>query len=259
VEMVTAARAYGASGWPVFPVKADKTPYTQRGFKDASRDDRLISAWWEKWPEAGIGLAVPDGLLVLDIDPRNGGVRGEELPPTKEARTRSGGAHLYYRVPPDVPSFVGQYTTGVDVKAPGKGYVILPPTPGYAWTRRGMVDLPNDVLESCTRSRGFVREDTAPVSVRYLPWEKATRYGQVALDNQVAAVSGAANGERNNTLYKATASVARLIAGGELEEDYALKAVFLAAIGVGLDETETARTMESAFAAGIEEPRRAPE
>jgi Bifunctional DNA primase/polymerase, N-terminal len=258
-EMVVAAQRYAAQGWPVFPVRPDKTPRTKHGHKDASRNEELIAEWWRRWPDAGIGLAIPEGLLVFDIDPRNGGERPRELPRTKESVTRSGGAHLYFSVPPGL-HFVGHYAPGIDLKAPGKGYVILPPTPGYRWMRNGaLAELPSDVLDRCTRSeRVFAHEGEPAGNVRYVPWEKATRYGQVALENQAEKVRTAAYGERNNTLFASTCAISRLIAGGELDEDYALKALFEAAVGAGLDEVEVVHTMESGYQAGIQEPRGAP-
>ena len=32
-----------------------------------------IKRWWSRWPNANIGALVGDGLVVVDIDPRNGG------------------------------------------------------------------------------------------------------------------------------------------------------------------------------------------
>ena len=257
VELRTSALAYAAMGWPVFPVGEDKQPLTAHGFKAASRESRLIYEWWRRHPDAGIGLAIPEGLLVLDVDPRNGGVRPEGLPDTKESATRSGGQHLYFSVPPDL-AFRGQLQQGVDVKAPGKGYVILPPTPGYTWTRRGpAVDLPGDVLKSLARVPVFRGRETDG-RTHFLPWEDSTRYGAVALANQVETVMAAGEGARNLTLYKATCAISRLIAGGELREEPALKTLFDAAVKAGLGDHEVLQTMESAYAAGIEEPRSAP-
>lgn len=50
-------------------------------------------------------LLVPPGILVVDVDPRNGGdeTLGQHppLPQTVSVATPSGGRHYYYRVPPD--------------------------------------------------------------------------------------------------------------------------------------------------------------
>ena len=63
---------YASHGLAVFPCYG-KVPITRRGFLDATADEPQIRSWWRQWPEANIGLPVPDGTVVLDVDPRNGG------------------------------------------------------------------------------------------------------------------------------------------------------------------------------------------
>jgi hypothetical protein len=42
---------------PVFPCNPDdKRPFTLHGFKDASREEEQIRAWWARFPEAMIGI-----------------------------------------------------------------------------------------------------------------------------------------------------------------------------------------------------------
>jgi len=36
IQVITAALAYAKMGWPIFPVRADKTPYTKNGVMDAT-------------------------------------------------------------------------------------------------------------------------------------------------------------------------------------------------------------------------------
>src|SRR6516225_10610028 len=52
-----------------------KHPRTHHGVKDASNDPKQISAWWVQWPDANVGIATGavSTLVVIDIDPRNGG------------------------------------------------------------------------------------------------------------------------------------------------------------------------------------------
>src|SRR5215470_11391526 len=82
---------YASRGWPVLPLHSveggrcrcgdatcrspGKHPRTQHGVKEASAHSRQIGRWWQWWPDANVGIAtgVASGLLVLDIDPRNGG------------------------------------------------------------------------------------------------------------------------------------------------------------------------------------------
>ena len=258
-KMVVAALGYAATNsWRVFPTK-DKKPLV-RWKTAASRDPRIIREWWRKFPDAEISLAIPAGLLVVDVDPRANGVTPTGLPPTRTATTPQGGWHHYFSVPVDA-TFVGHYGQGVDLKAGDKSYVLLPPTPGYEWvpgTRR-IAALPDDILNDITRGPVERQEVSVsgPIMVSYLPWENATRYGEVALENQVEAVRQARNGERNNELFRATCAIARLVAGGELQEDYAMRALYDVALEAGLDQLEVVRTMESAVPRGLAEPRRA--
>lgn len=167
-EPVACALAYAAAGWPVFPVHCmvmkkgervcscragaacpvkdrAKHPHTRHGCKDATTDAAKIRAWWKKWPTANIGIATGSvsDLVVVDIDPRNGGddtfdalVREfGAAPETPEVLTGGGGRHLYFRDTGGViPSTLGP---GIDIKADG-GYVVAPPSVHirgrrYAW------------------------------------------------------------------------------------------------------------------------------
>lgn len=90
----------------------------------------------------------PSGLVVLDIDPRNGGTdaladleqRQGPLPPTVEAITGGGGRHFYFRHPGHRVKSRSGLAPGVDVKADG-GYVVAAPSlhgsgRSYSWADR---------------------------------------------------------------------------------------------------------------------------
>ena len=142
---------HAALGFPVLPLHsvvngqcscADpdcrspaKHPRTPHGVKDASRDPKQIRAWFEKWPEANVGIATgsESGLIVIDIDPRNGGEVSfaqlrKELPDAfvdlMEVRTGSGGRHLQFQCSDPLPSRAN-ILPGIDVKGDG-GYVVAP-------------------------------------------------------------------------------------------------------------------------------------
>ena len=102
------ALAYIELGWSIFPVQANaKRPLTKNGFKDASRSAYTVRKWWEKHPDANIGIATGQvsGLVVVDVDVKNGAKGAESIktlkgmPPTLMASTPSGGWHLYYLAP----------------------------------------------------------------------------------------------------------------------------------------------------------------
>jgi hypothetical protein len=66
-----AALAYAKEGWPVFPCSpVNKRPFTLCGFKDATTELRQARNWWDRWPEALIGLpcGAKSGVFALDVD-----------------------------------------------------------------------------------------------------------------------------------------------------------------------------------------------
>ena len=135
----------------MFPCEpGGKTPLTYNGLWDASADSRRIEAWWRRWPYANVGVPAGEhsGLLVLDVDPRDGGPQSlaalqrahGPLPRTARARTGSGGAHFYFQYPAgeEVRNSAGRLGPGLDVRGEG-GYVVVPPSrtrSAYEWLDR---------------------------------------------------------------------------------------------------------------------------
>ena len=80
--MLERALAYADLGWAVFPLMPNsKAPLTKHGFKDASKDPADIKRWWTDQPAANIGIAtgVISGLVIVDVDVKNGAKGNESL------------------------------------------------------------------------------------------------------------------------------------------------------------------------------------
>lgn len=151
VDFSAQALELASLGWHVFPLnRGAKTPMAGgRGYLDATTDPDQIRAWWTRFPDANIGIACgASGLVVLDVDPRNGGeetlarlvAKHGPLPATLEARSfgtdaNVPGRHLY---------FCGELRKGVlgpglDLQGAG-AYVVAPPSvvaAPYEWTTGG--------------------------------------------------------------------------------------------------------------------------
>src|SRR5574341_875719 len=139
-ELLTAAVQYIARAWWVLPIqpmgKAPLGRLVPRGFLNATTDPQTLQTWWRAEPRANVGIRTGaiSGLVVLDIDPRNGGEQSlrsfeqqcGKLPETLEALTGGGGRHVFFVHPgghlPSKPIL-----PGVDLKADG-GYVVAPPS-----------------------------------------------------------------------------------------------------------------------------------
>lgn len=134
---------YAGMGFPVFPVKGGgKTPLTEHGCKDASTDAGQILKWWERWPDANIGIATGVGdrpLCVLDVDiNHNKGKFGDEalddlvkrfgdLPETWLCLTGGGGLHYYFLCNDPALTIGADVLPGLDFRSRG-GYVVAPPS-----------------------------------------------------------------------------------------------------------------------------------
>ncbi len=114
------------------------------GVHSASDDAAVLRQVFTAHPQANIGLAIPDGMIAVDVDPRNGGddtidlVQDKygRLPDTAMQLTGGGGQHYLYRIPAGV-TVAGKLGAGVDVKAAG-GYIVAEPSEhlsgtSYCW------------------------------------------------------------------------------------------------------------------------------
>jgi hypothetical protein len=116
-----------------------KRPLGPHGWRSAVADPASI-ARLERGPYIGVATGWVSGIVVLDVDPRNGGDKTfteqlSWLPPTRTHRTKSGGQHLIYRYPSQgIHNFTGTDKNGlpgIELQSDGKG-VVVPTSPGYS-------------------------------------------------------------------------------------------------------------------------------
>ncbi len=170
------ALRYARAGFPVFPLAPrTKVPLIAggRGYHDATTDEAQIVTWWSEQPDANVGIAVPPGMAVVDVDPRHDGnltvarlvtKHGELASRMAKTGRGDGGHHLYFSVNgKEVPTSLGD---GIEVKRAGAGYVVAPPSihpdtgQPYVWVdwNQAIAPLPDWVYDLFPTAPGTGRE-----------------------------------------------------------------------------------------------------
>lgn len=137
------ALRYAKLGLGVFPLrKLTKAPATPNGFLDGSTTPEVIKAWWKSEPDYGVGLVIPDWMVVVDVDTigqKSLEIHGKSLPDTSRVKTLRG-YHYYYELPDKFIKESSKRKIGYlpDVDLLINGYALAPPTkhPGgssYSW------------------------------------------------------------------------------------------------------------------------------
>lgn len=279
--ILAAALRYAACGWQVLPCleqdgkqagKHAKAPYYSRalklthGAKSASDNRELIRQWWKQWPGALIGLAVPRHLVVIDLDPRNGGTLealeaaiGGKLTrcPIVGSGRGDGGCHLYYQRPTRLEGFTplfgqvicddGTAMPGVDVKTAG-GYCIAPPSlhpeTGKPYQWQG-----NEFFTPPPYPRALGKLIERPPRPQPLPGKRVSRAGfnpragANMVSGLLATVAQARQGSRNNALFWAACRMQQNDLAGAATDWQGLRQ---AALATGLTEWETDAAIRSA-------------
>jgi bifunctional DNA primase/polymerase-like protein len=261
--VLQAALDYARSDIPVFPCNPiDKKPLTPNGFKDATKDEAQILAWWQQYPNAMIGA--PTGpasnmwAIDLDLDPARKidgkatldqlTARRGALPPTWTTITPRGGRHLIFAWDPNVEirNSAGKIGPGIDVRGNG-GYICLPPSRNatggtYQWEPGG----PQTAALA------------PPWLVALAKAKKASAYARAALDLECMAVASAQPGTRNRTLNTAAFNLFQLVAGGALDEQEVRDRLFEAAQTCGLVADDGVASVEATIDSGAQAGRKQP-
>lgn len=276
---------YAADGWHVLPLHSfdavelcscrdancgspAKHPRTKTGLTEATTDPVVIGAWWDRWPEANIGVrtGAVSGIVVLDVDSYAGGEDGlaelvaayGELVETMEAETGGGGRHLIFAHPGDTVDIRNKagLAPGVDVRGDG-GYIVAPPSLHvsgalYRWsTTMTPAPLPAWLIERPKPARKF-----SPMPVVHNPSEHP--WVKAAFDGELRDLRLAAEGTRNDQLNRCAFNLGQLVP--HALNRYEVESVLHnEAMAIGLTDRETLATIRSGVEAGMDEPRGIPE
>jgi hypothetical protein len=286
--LLEAALGYAARGIPVYPVhwphpagsgaslacscrrgpgcdRSAKHPLVRHGVRDATTDPDRIGRWWHRWPRANVGLATGVVFDALDIDGPAGLAALRQLQQAAGpwlsgplVATGGGGWHHWF-TPTGLGNRPPRGLDGVDWRGRG-GAVLAPPSfhvsgGTYRWLV-GLDQVPLPEVPAGLRAR---LDRNRPTSTRPAeptrPPAPGHPYGRSVLAAELAALGRATPGQRNHTLNRTAFKVYRYVASGLLTDDDVTAAFTEAALAIGLDPAETARTLASARAAGLANPR----
>lgn len=143
---------YVDRGWSVLPVRPEEkrpfmTNWLQYTHSRASKE--TITSWFTNLSDAGVGIVTGkvSNIIVLDVEstcPYPIEDILKKYPTQLISRSGSGGYHLFYQYPTNVPKVANRVRIfdGADLRADG-GFIVLPPTihssgRRYEWVSEGV-------------------------------------------------------------------------------------------------------------------------
>ena len=219
-------------------------------------------------PEANFAAATgpASNLVVIDVDGAAGAGslralirKNGKLKRSVRVKTPRG-YHFYYSWPGrSVANSVSKVAESIDVRG-HNGYIILPGSrgedgceyrflDGYGIDEVAIAGAPDWLVEMIATQPASPSANSNRKPGSTEP-EAGSVYGRKALKDELARVEVLAEGQRNDGLNKAAFRMGRLVVKGELDNAAITKALLGAAVGTGLSEAESTRTIASGLAAG---------
>ena len=212
-----------------------------------------------------IRTGAPSDLVVVDIDPRHGGIdslraliaRHGALPAGLRCRTGSGGWHLYFAHPGGtVRNSAGRLGPGLDVRGDG-GYVVAPPSLHPSGTRYTFRDAETPVpalpawLERLVRPEPPPPRENEPIRLS----DAVDAWARAAVLDEARRVRTAPEGTRNATLNRAAFNLGQIVGAGVVDDELVRDVLADSALAAGLARREIDATIRSGLTAGAGHPR----
>lgn len=292
-RLARAAAGYAAHGWPVLPLhapagggcscpagrgcgSAGKHPRTARGLRDASTDADVIARWWQRWPDANLGVVTgaASSTMVLDVDLPAGpdalaALEREHglLPATLQQRTGSGGRQLFFGMPAGGVGNRAGLCEGLDVRGEG-GYVVVPPSVHrsgrrYRWIHRHPLAAAPRWLVDLIRPARVVSAVPETVVVGMPAGSGRTHpYASAAVADELRALAAVTEGGRNAALNRSAFRLGQLAGAGLIDPEVVRQQLTRVARQVAakpartpFTDREIARTIAGGLDAGMRRPR----
>ena len=262
--MINKALALAARGISVFPCKEtidqdtgkiSKKPYTDHGFtapirsgfKDASTDPAVITAWWKQWPNALLGTPTGIKFVVLDCDLQHASAQEwyakANLPVTRIHLTHSGGRHLFFKPRADFKCSASKIWPKIDTRGANDtgeegGYIIWWPASGF------------DVLHGNAFAEvpeWLMRQLNPPAPLTVVPFARKQLRSDKDLEPIIRVILRAREGERNTATFWAACRLAEHVHSGQVSQGDMVGIIVEAAGRTGLTHAEARSIANSAL------------
>jgi hypothetical protein len=246
------------------------------GVHDATSDVDTLGKWWDRYPQANIGMpAEANGYAIIDLDERKGGGnsfrqlnawavgKGVDLLGTLGAYTGSddGSMHLFFTAPEggviSKSNAFGPDFPGLDTRGRG-GYVVAAPSRHASGGTYQWVDYLGDAApwpDFLSLLMNPPKAPAPPAPVRYNIGGQRIGYGQTALERELGELGATTQGGRNDRLHLAAFNLGQLVGGGALDAMLVRRELYRVGVAIGLTERECAGTITSGMRAGEAKPR----
>ncbi len=262
------AQYWASMGVPVFPVRANKTPLTAHGYKDATTDPKTIKKWFDNRSRLQIGIPTNPPIVVVDLDgesaeqawlEHNQGEFG-----TKYVLQTPHGKHLYFTgtdIRRSIRVLQTSSSEGIDILGKG-GYTIVYGT-GRNWstmpeTIQDLPTIPNWIKELVEeRIRPYTPLPTGYTAPEVKASDTGTPWGKAVLRRALEEIANGSSGQRHSILMRKALAVGGTLASGHLiiPQDTLVAYLAEASIASGHDPTDAWRTANDMVQAGLTRPR----
>lgn len=271
---------------PVFP-QSGKVPGIRSWPTNASTNPDVIKRWWQRRPDADIGVALPSDIYVLDADtPEAMNALGEwDLSGSTLTIATARGVHMYFRVPHELKRLTpkaggmgldalegkgrpGPVTWAGSVHPSGFTYAIVRDVP-ITWMPGELVRAIGPRVDTASADEASPTERAAWQAAHMANVHAGTTSTGPALDAALDARTDLAFVRRQlhdelpematgwaDRFYRAGAQLGQHVASGALSYDAArgaLEQMFMAADSQGGDSEHVLRSIARGLAAGARE------
>lgn len=254
-------------GWRLVPVTRNRAGFWKGYIDSATHDLDALAGWDAEYPGCN-WVVIPDGsgVWALDVDVPPGHADGETalkqlceqygpIPQRPHGRSGSGGHLMIFRdTGAPIRCGSGAIADGIDARARRNSFTVAPSRNKHGKPYRWQI-APWE-MEPPAAPDWLLRLLAPPPKREWDGGRPAITEGRArrALDRAIQAVLQAGPGKRNSALNAASFTAGGLIAGGALEQQEAVNALYAAGRYIGLDDLECRATIKSGLEGGAKSP-----